>query len=149
MQTGECKLCLQTREICDSHLIPQAMYELVREAAPNHAHPTIMNKRATFRSSAQCRAQAFCAECEHRLNVGGEDYMVPLVSRKGSFPFLEKLGISSGSVGQLPNITLSDVSLFDRNKIAYFALSIFWRSSAVRWRTGKDRMESIVLGTQY
>jgi hypothetical protein len=125
------------------------MYELMRQTTADHVHPTIINKKATFRSTAQCRAYAFCKECEHRLNVGGEAYIVPLVSRKGSFPFLEKLGIPADPIGPLIRVTLSDNSPLDRDKIAYFALSIFGRNSAVRCHTGKDRMESIALGEKY
>jgi hypothetical protein len=149
VRTGKCKLCLQTRELCDSHLLPKAMYELLRETTPDYAHPTIITKGKTYRTSAQCRAFAFCHECEHRLNVSGEAYMVRLVSRKGSFPFLEMLGNPSHIAGQLAYHTLSSDTPIDRDKVGYYGLSIFWRSSAVRWSTRSYKTISIILGKKY
>src|SRR5687768_8597876 len=67
MPVGTCALCLETRELRDSHFLPAGFYRIMREGSGED--PVLVNKSAAFMSSAQARAHLLCGECEHRLTT--------------------------------------------------------------------------------
>lgn len=148
MPLGKCALCLESRELRDSHFLPAGFYRIMREGTPTE-NPVLVNKTSAFMSSAQVKAYLLCGECEQRFNQGGEDWVLkncwrspsefqlhsmltaatPLVDEEG-FRSYEGAKISGGAI----------------DKLAYFGLSIFWRAAVHNWTVGKERDQRIWLG---
>lgn len=117
MPIGICKLCLQTRELCDSHIIPEFAYKDV------YVYPSANNQRLqklTFEKGAEpeltrlqkgIRERLLCKDCEGKLSVW-EKYVV------------EQL--RSLTQGYTVGFIRSTV---DYDKLRLFQLSILWRLS--------------------
>jgi len=147
--TGHCRLCLQNRLLCDSHLMPRATYGLLR--SPNRTNPNpvhITNGKDRVISSRQIKDYLLCEECERRFHSNGEDYVMANCYRgKNKFklreallrhiPMTSKLGISVYKAADIPEM--------DVTRLIYFAASIFWRASAHHWRI-KNQIINISLG---
>ena len=114
---GVCKLCLQQRELCDSHIIPEFMYK-----------PLYDNKHRAIAVSANgteqeetiqkgYREPLLCKECENRLSVWETH-----VARVWSKVLEQTSGATAGS------FTLR-ARYFD---LKLFYLSLFWRASLSR-----------------
>ena len=76
MTFGRCGLCLQPRNLQRSHLLPAALYKMLRDPSLNNPNPVLITKEITRTSSEQIRDYVLCAECEERFNAQG-DVMVP------------------------------------------------------------------------
>jgi hypothetical protein len=103
-------------------------------------------------SSYQIKDYVLCHDCEQRFSKLGEDYVMRLVTkRNGQFPLLDMLNAiptqwktpkwTAYSAAQTPGI--------DRAKIAYFALSVFWRASVHTWEQESGEKTRIDLGKKY
>ena len=91
MEHGKCKLCLLEKALCDSHLIPRAAYDYCR---PPDGNPLVANSKLIIESSRQLQYPLLCQDCEHVLNDGGEDWVVPLFARyDGTFKFFDFLKV--------------------------------------------------------
>jgi hypothetical protein len=104
------------------------------------------------KTSYQVRDFVFCRDCEQLLSRNGEDYVMKLVTRRDlKFPLLEKLiSIPPTAVGEnWKSYSASDTPFLDRAKIAYFALSIFWRASVHSWTEEHGEKVSLNLGKRY
>jgi hypothetical protein len=136
---GTCKLCLQTRVLQDSHLMPKALYRLSRwEGMPN-PNPMMLTERGRVQTSKQVKDYVFCRECEQRFSRGGEHYALGQVRLKGRFPLLHTLQSSNQrtSGGFTFHYDVSTLGI-DKEKLAYFALSVFWRASVHIWHHDKS-----------
>lgn len=148
---GSCGLCLQRKELQNSHLIGAAFYK------PTGPNPAVTTKGRAFTSSKQVVSPFLCADCEQRFSTNGENYVAPqCASSNGRFPLRELLCSVKPSEaydtedGQ--TIKLYDAQSLLRDKIeqyVYFAASVFWRSSAHNWSMGRDPVKSIRLGEEY
>jgi hypothetical protein len=147
MPVGPCALCLEIRELRDSHFLPAGFYRIMREGSGDD--PVLVNKSAAFMSSAQARAHLLCGECEHRFNDGGEDWVLkncwrsatnfPLHSTlMGATPFVDEEGFRSYEDKKIPGVEI--------DKLAYFGASIFWRAAVRRWTVGKEKDARLPLG---
>jgi hypothetical protein len=147
MPVGTCALCLETRELRDSHFLPAGFYRIMREGSGED--PVLVNKSAAFMSSAQARAHLLCGECEHRFNDGGEDWVLkncwrsptdfPLHSALiGATPFVDEQGFRSYEGKKIPGVEI--------DKLAYFGASIFWRAAVRSWMVGKEKDARLPLG---
>jgi hypothetical protein len=114
--------------------------------------PHVLTAKERKPTSHQVKDYVLCGECEGRLNKNGENYVMRLVTkRSGQFPLLDTLNAiptplkmpkwTAYSAAQTPGI--------DRTKIAYFALSIFWRASVHTWTQESGEKTSINLGKKY
>jgi hypothetical protein len=153
MPTGVCKLCLQTKDLQDSHLMPAAAYKKTRGTGKGSRHPVTLTAKASFQNSRQISDFVLCKDCEQRFNAGGEAYVMRLVTSKKRFPLLEKLRASKpthrAEILETDGYSASDSGDVNRAKLAYFAASVFWRASAHTWR-GEDGLPlSIRLGSMY
>ena len=165
MRAGTCALCLKTRDLRDSHLLPAGVYRVLSAGAPpGQQAPVIVDKDKTaVLSSAQARAHLLCSDCEGRLNAGGEDWILkncwrsptrfPLhATLTNATPLFNDKGARVYPGRQVPGV--------DIDKLTYFALSIFWRASVCDPNFGrikkhrrlslgpyKDRLRHYLLGT--
>ena len=165
MPVRTCALCLKAGDLRDSHLLPAGVYRVLSaDAPPGQRAPVIVDKDKTaVLSSAQARARLLCADCEGRLNAGGEDWVLkncwrsptrfslhttltkatPLFNDKGARVYLGR---------QVPGV--------DIDRLTYFALSVFWRASVCDPNFGRikkhrrlslgpyqDRLRLYLLGT--
>ncbi|MGB7583448.1 MAG: hypothetical protein WBM11_01290 [Terriglobales bacterium] len=145
MTQGRCALCLKEERLQDSHFISKALYRITRR----RGGPVVMTPELFIAISDQLRDYLLCSTCEQLFSKNGEDYVVPLVKQDGnSFPLLEKLtgstpfgkGVNGSAVFSGPAIGI------DTEKLAYYALSMFWRASVHIWKTLNQQTTSISLG---
>lgn len=148
-----CKLCPMNKDLQNSHGLSRSLFKKLRSQGKGNNDPCIVTAREFRRSSGQYTDYVFCKKCEKRFNDGGEDYVMRMLPtpKKPGFPLLEILdnaqpfrqgdGWKAYRAIETPGI--------DRAKLAYFAISIFWRASVHTW-TSKDRNPiRIDLGSQY
>src|ERR1700722_12658005 len=127
MPIGKCKLCLQTKELQNSHLMPRALY--VKSRGPGdrgNQDPFVVTVEGSKQSSFQTKDYVLCRDCEQRFSQYGEDYVMGLVTkRNGQFPLLDLLNkATTRTVGKdWTHYSITDTPNIDREKIAHFALS--------------------------
>ncbi|MXZ71325.1 MAG: hypothetical protein F4Z04_07445 [Acidobacteria bacterium] len=146
MPIGKCALCLKTRELCDSHLLPAAFYRILDD---NEVVVVDKDKTAVL-TSAQARAHLLCSDCEARFNRGGEDWVLKNCWRSPkrfllhsalatAIPFSDKNGARVYKGRQISGI--------DIEKLTYFGLSVFWRASVCNPHFGRvKRQHQLRLG---
>jgi len=143
-----CALCLQSAVLQQSHLLPKALYRMVRGDGKN-PHPLNITANGWFQSSFQEKAHLLCAECEQRFHQGGENWVLKHLLRKdGSFLLWDKVVKHSQNLSD-ERCTVYKVAAdagIDFNALAYFAASIIWKAAAHPWRGGG---EEITLGERY
>jgi hypothetical protein len=146
--SGICKLCLQDAPLCDSHMLPAALYRLLRSQTIKPSDPLLITDKVTLTSSRQPSAYLLCVQCEDRFRTGGEEWMMQRCYRGGAKFLLRDSVLGSqllddGEMGRLYSVKESqDVSV---EHLAFFAASVFWRASIHNWRFG-PRIERIFLG---
>jgi hypothetical protein len=75
-------------------------------------------------------------ECEQRFSKNGEDYVMRLVTKRtGDFPLFEVLNRVRPTISgpEWNAYSSADTQTVDRAKVAYFAISVFWRASVHIW----------------
>lgn len=153
MPIGTCKLCLQQKKLQRSHLIGKAIFRLCRE---ENEDPVVMTPQIVFSSDRQFRAHLLCQDCEGRFSKHGEDYTMRMIQGKKKEDFRLLNFINLGRALQLPRargvpyVGYPGRELgIDTDKLAYFALSIAWRSAAHTWPTLNGQTTSVSLGDYY
>jgi hypothetical protein len=134
MTTGLCRLCLQTKELRDSHFLPRGSYKPLRTPKVN---PFVVNPNFQGPTSAQVRAHMLCGACEHRLNQRGEDWVLRNCWRTDtSFPLRDALDAATPVTSRPPYEAFAGASIpgVDVDKLAYFGASMFWRACLRGWR---------------
>ena len=66
---GTCKLCLQEKELQDSHLIGRGIYRLIRREQGED--PIVMTPEIVLQTSRQVSDYVFCKDCEQKFSEGG------------------------------------------------------------------------------
>jgi len=150
---GVCALCLRTRELCDSHLVPKALYRVVRAADHRrHPDPVLLTSKVKRQTSFQATQYLLCAECEKRFDHDGEDWVMRHCYRgRGRFRLREMLQRTAPIHADEQNtiFNASAVAGMDIEKMVYFCVSVFWRASVRRWESSGQRYEGIRLGPKY
>lgn len=150
-----CGLCLQKKELQNSHLLPAALYKQLREpSAGSDPNPVIVTQHKMVTSSKQISSPFLCADCELRFSANGENYVVTqCAERDGSFKLRELLqGASPLFADDMDQIAIYDVQQLLNTKVdhfLYFAASVFWRASSHRWKIGDAQIDQISLGARY
>jgi hypothetical protein len=148
MPLGQCKLCLQTKELQNSHLLPAAIYKLLRSDNADIPDPlTVRNdptikKFRVFQTSRQITGYVLCWECEQLINANGEDRVLPQLSTLHGFPLYEQLMTIA------PDAAWQDTTGYSASKaqairidfLAHFALGIFWKAAVHDWQTGQGTL---------
>jgi hypothetical protein len=137
MSVQKCPLCLDTKDVVSSHLMPAALYDYCR---PPGGNPIAFNAQLVIETSRQMQFPLLCWECEDTLNKGGEEWILPLFARlDGSFPF-------HGLLTKFPPAVVNgDAKLFataknpdiETAKLTHFAMGIFWKAAVHSWRGGE------------
>lgn len=134
MAKGICKLCLQEKDLQKSHFIGAGLYR----SANRRGGAVIKTPKLFIGIDKQIQDHVLCRDCEQLFCKEGEDYVTPLVKQaEGNSPLLERLiaekPISSGpNHGDVLSATKAGI---DIEKIAYYGLSMFWRSAVHEWPT--------------
>lgn len=149
VRKGICKLCLAEKELQRSHLMPRSLYKKCMSGDPKRPHPLAGSLKGIRQTSYQVADYVFCRDCEQRISRNGEDYMMRLVATQSTFPLLDMLAASGPgiSAGPVRAYAASKTALIDRDKIGYFATSVFWRASVHKWRQEDGTIVSIDLGS--
>lgn len=147
---GQCKLCLQTRELQDSHLMPAALYRQGRLDGDPNPNPTMLTERGKVQTSKAIKDFVLCRDCEQLFNRNGERYAMSQVTQKAgrSFPLLRTL-MGCQKTKEAYGFTYygDRVSpMVERDKLGYFALSVFWRAAAHYWSRPFGKHDQIDLG---
>jgi hypothetical protein len=98
--------------------------------------PLKFNDHGITQDSRQVTAYLMCHDCEQRLNKNGENWFLANCSRKSGFRLLSRLEDST-PVTVLPNRKIyhaAAISGINVQALAYFAASMFWRSSVHPWK---------------
>ncbi len=152
---GTCGLCLQKKELQNSHLLPAALYRQLRNpSGGSDSNPVLVTRRRALTSSQQVSSPFLCADCELRFSVNGENYVVTQCAKHdGSFKLRELLQTMSPLLaGQNYQTEIYDVQRLLDTKVdqyLYFAASVFWRASGHTWKIRGGRVGKIFLGDKY
>ena len=131
-----CRLCQQIKPLQRSHLIGRALYKILHELDDEGDDPIVMTREIVTHTSRQVRDYLLCHNCEDRLNKNGEAYVGTLVCRKNDFPLLNRLNLAFPHRVEKTHVEFSGARVgIDTDKLAYFALSVLWRSGAHKWST--------------
>ena len=148
-----CALCHKQRPIRDSHLIPAALYKLVRRAneeeEDGNPDPVHITQEAAWQSSKQMTGDLLCSECENRFSRMGEKYVVASALRTGSHFPLADLIDEAAPIHVNPEraiYAVDDIEGLDVDKLVYFAASVFWRAGARRWSVSQSKKVRLSLG---
>lgn len=137
--SGVCKMCLETKVLESSHLIPSALYDYCWGRGGEH--PIVITSDAVFSSSREIQHYLLCKTCEDILNKGGESWLASkLATHERSYPLYDL--VLSGQ----PLFDENDCKVYctiqnpliDADKIAHFAMGIFWKASVHSWRGSTD-----------
>jgi hypothetical protein len=131
---GVCKLCHQKAELQDSHFLPAWLYQLCRDAQ-NSKNPVAISGGVAKQTSNESTDHVLCRDCEGRFNVRGEEWLHTRVARPEGFPIQDALKnnspiLAGEKLAVYPGAKIPDLEM---NQLAYFGLSIFWRSSVHNW----------------
>jgi hypothetical protein len=153
MVWGKCKLCLHDKELQGSHLMPRALYRMARgSGSKGNQDPHVLTAKENKSTSYQLRDYVLCRQCEQLFSENGEVYVMRLVTkRNGQFPLLDMLNAIPTQL-KMPKWTAysaADTPAIDRAKIAYFAISVFWRASVHTWEQESGEKARINLGKKY
>lgn len=133
--------------------MPRALYRMARGSGTRgNQDPHVLTAKERKPSSHQIRDYVLCRDCEQRFSKHGEDYVMPLITqRTGEFPLLELLSSISTSMktAKWAAYSAESTPTIDRPKIAYFALSVFWRASVHMWEQESGEKVHIDLGRKY
>jgi len=134
-QIGLCKLCLRTRELQNSHLMPRALYKYVREPKKSKPDPILVSRTVTGRVSRQIKDYVLCKDCEDRFNRNGENYVLRQVWNGQTFPLRDRLTVAMErhTLSEALAYSGTDVGV-DTDKLGYFALSVAWRAAVHTWK---------------
>ena len=139
---GLCPFCLQQRQLEKSHYLGRALHLLSQD----DGEAVFMTPQRVELSSRQIWAHLLCEECEDIL-AKHESYAHQWINRKDRFPLLERLNVAV-PVSRTANgaeFWAAAVGV-STDRLAHFALGIFWRASVNTWRTLGLQTTSIDLG---
>jgi len=153
MPIGKCKLCLRTADLQNSHLMPASLYKKSRIPGARNPNPTFITEKGTKQTSRQIRNFVLCRDCEQLFTKNGENYVMTQVfdGNTNKFPLLDVLHATTPTWGgpEFVGYDLTATPAVDRDRLAYFALSVFWRASIHIWRERGEEPVTLDLGKVY
>jgi len=146
MPVGQCKLCLQQKELQESHLLPAAVYRLCRHETEEISDPITIrhdSKNKSFRvfqTSRQITGPVLCSDCEQLLNTQGESWVLPVLSSLEGFPLYEMLAQGEpefpSESEELTAYYAEKLPAIRTDRLVHFGAAIFWKAAAHNWQTG-------------
>ena len=134
---GKCELCLQVRELLESHLLPRALYKRLRLPTSKNPNPVVFNARGERRTSRQAVQHLLCSACEQRFHKNGENWTLNYCARDGrSFKLREAL-IEHPCEQLMDDIycyRCEGIPTIDAAALSYFASSVIWRAAVRSWQ---------------
>ena len=134
-----CRLCQGSRKLSNSNFLPAVFYRHLgldeTGTFQNKALPRLTKDRL-MHVPKHVTKHLLCGDCEQRFNKGGEAWVSRVGYQVGrGFKLQDTLKRAN------PRLTLDsgwvyygdDDSTIDWSKLAYFALSVFWRGAADPW----------------
>ena len=91
---GVCKLCLETKDLQDSHFFPKAAYAITKKRGGGESPILVVNndhQRFSMQTDRQYRAYALCSSCEQLFSRNGENEVMRRIARPNGFALLEEL----------------------------------------------------------
>ncbi len=137
MPIGNCKMCLKDKQLVQSHLMARGLYDYCRAA---DSEPIKMGAGIIMQTSRQTKDYLLCGECEDLLNKGGENWILPkLATIEKSFPLYEMLSIATPAFdeGEFRAYNAAQIPEIAVDKIAHFAVGMFWKASVHSWLGGE------------
>lgn len=137
MPIQKCPMCLETKNVVSSHLIPAKAYEYFH--APG-AHPISISSKVVMATDRQLQAYLLCLECEDRLNNGGEMWLLPLFATyEGSFPFYDLLTTvpPEASFEEGTAYFVSKNPAIQVDKLVHLGMGMFFKAAVHSWEGGK------------
>lgn len=148
MEFGKCKLCLLDKPLCESHLIPESLYAHIRAGEESRMR---VGDGVVMTTDRHITTYLLCCKCEDILSKRGETWLAPKLGWvDGRFPLFDLLQAAGGfSVAEKGEglFYAGDNPEIDIEKIAHFALGMFWKASAHSWKGGKSE-PMITLGPE-
>jgi len=148
MPRGICKLCLYDKELQDSHLIPKGVFKSLRIDGKESISVTA---ERILKISPQFKAFLLCRDCEERLNIGGETWVLKHMARqipKHQFLLFDMLTDAAVCRSDEDGRTYAaaQVPEIDTGRLAYFALSMLWRIAIHDWKGVDGYIRRLDLG---
>jgi hypothetical protein len=141
MPLGKCPMCLgKNKQIGSSHLMPAGLYETCRS---NTSEPIKVSDQIVMETSRQTQDYLLCVgkvSCEELLNHEGEQWTLPMLMKKDrSFPLYALLQQSTLHVDEedVKTYQASNIPGINVEKLAHFAMGIFWKASVHSWKKEK------------
>lgn len=143
MPLGKCPLCLRdNQELQDSHYVPRSAYKIFRAGSLKNPNPIAVINDRMSQTSYQVHDFVFCWDCEQLLSRNGEEWVIPQLANENGFPLLTTL--HSATPAQIIDDDLkvyncAGIAGIDCDKLAHFAMGMFWKGHARKWR-GCERL---------
>jgi hypothetical protein len=110
--------------------------KLLRNPGGSVSNPVLVTAKVTMSTSKQVRDYLLCRLCEQRLNRLGENYVLRQMQHIGKFPLLDRLRVSPAIDFSIKEGIYAGAAVgLDIEKLAYFALSVVWRSAVHTWHS--------------
>jgi hypothetical protein len=152
-EPGRCALCLRIRPLQTSHLLPAALYRMLRQFAGGpDPSPVMTTPSRSLTTSRQVSARLLCVECEARFADNGERYVLSQCARPdGQFKLRKRLETIPPleSDGQIKVYDVDSLLGKTLNPYLYLAASVFWRASAHTWHLNAEATDPFSLGAGY
>ncbi len=132
-----CPLCKDPTSlpIVRSHLMPAALYLKTREIGAKNSRLIMVTSKTTTPTDKQIQDDLLCVACEDCLNRFGEKYALAQVHDGKDFPLLIRLRLAMPLYSGLGVEKFSGDSVgVETDKLAHFALGLFWKASVHVWR---------------
>jgi len=133
VEVGICKLCLEDKPLCDSHLVPSALYKMCAKGGKLIS----LNSKTIKVAEGEVSFPLLCSDCEQRLSKDGENWLLPKLANKDrTFPLYDILvtGTPDAVFDGRAAYACSRIDNFAFRKITNFAIGIFWKASVHSWK---------------
>lgn len=116
MRPGTCKLCLRSTTLCDSHALPNSLFNYILRKNDGKAIVIVDDAHTPIRySSDTWDVQLLCADCERLLNQRYDAYGMSVFRGHQGKVILDSVGVN--------------LLRIDRRRLRMFFLSVLWRIS--------------------
>jgi hypothetical protein len=136
---GTCALCLETRLLRRSHLLPAAVFKLIKNSNSGVVHPLHMIDSVIMSTSNEPQTQLLCESCEGRFSELGESWVIKNCFRRGTAFALHDMLLQTREIARIGDTSLRagrENEGIDVDRLIFFAASVFWRASVwpQKWR---------------